>query len=110
MFFCQNITEKYPIPSNTQDHVISAGALGMYLYKREMLVAIREAVRMTKTGGSLCFTYFIEKNGHGKGSIIEPINKSYWLEKGNYLGVENIRFFTLKHQNDRYGFVCNKKL
>ena len=108
-FYCQNMKKKNDIPSNYYDHVISAGALGMYLYKDEMLIAIKEAVRMTKPGGSLCFTHFIEKNGSFKGSIIQRVDKTYWLNKSDYLGIENIKFFTLKHQGDRYGFVCNKK-
>lgn len=52
--------DKHPLENNSQD-VISAGALGMYLYKNEMITAIKEAVRMTKPGGSLCFTHFLEK-------------------------------------------------
>ena len=62
-FYCLNMIDKHPIPDNSIDHVISAGALGMYLKKEEMVLAIKEAVRMTKPGGSLCFTHFLEKNG-----------------------------------------------
>lgn len=108
-FYCQDMKKKHNIPSNYFDHVISPGAIGMYLYKNEMLIAIKEAVRMTKPGGSLCFTHFIEENGRKKGSIIQRVNKIYWLNKSDYLGIENIKFFTLKHEDDRYGFVCNKK-
>ena len=78
-FFCQNMTERHNIPSNSQDHVISVGALGMYLFKEEMLIAIKEAVRMTKPGGSLCFTHFIENDGKQIGSIIDKVDKSYWM-------------------------------
>ncbi len=82
----------------------------MYLYKNEMLKAIKEAVRMTKPGGSLCFTHFIEEKGKYRKSIIDKVNKSFWLKHKDQLGIENIRFFTIKHQGDRYGFVCNKKI
>ena len=109
-FYCQNMIKKHTIPSNSQDNVLSAGALAMYLYKDDMLTAIKEAIRITKPGSSLCFTHFIEENGNTIGSIIQKVNKSYWINNSNYLGIENIKFFTLKHQGDRYGFVCNKKL
>ena len=71
----------------------------LYLNKNEMLISIREAVRMTKPGGSLCFTHFIEIN---KKSIQHRVNKSYWLTNSYYLGIENIKFFRLKHHGDRY--------
>ena len=103
------MVDKHPLENNSQDHVISAGALGMYLYKNEMITAIKEAVRMTKPGGSLCFTHFLEKNGNNNGSIVERVDKSFWLEMQDELGIENIHFGTLKHQGDRYYFTCTKK-
>ena len=89
-FYCQNMIERHPIPSNSQDHVISIGSLAMYLYKDDMNIAIKEAVRMTKPGGSLCFTHFIENKGEFLGSILHRVNKSYWLESQDELGIENI--------------------
>ena len=88
-FYCLNMIDKHPIPDNSIDHVISAGALGMYLKKEEMVLAIKEAVRMTKPGGSLCFTHFLEKNGRNKGSIIERVDKSYWISSKDELGIDN---------------------
>ena len=108
-FYCLNMTESHPIPSNSQDHVISAGALGMYLYKNDMIKAIKEAVRITKPGGSLCFTHFIEPRGKRVGSIIEKVEESFWVKHQNELNIDNIRFYTLKNQGDRYYFVCNKR-
>lgn len=71
------MVDKHPLENNNQDHVISEGALGMYLYKNEMITAIKEAVRMTKPGGSLYFTHFLEKNGNNNGSIVERVDKSF---------------------------------
>ena len=34
-------------------------AFAMYLYKDEMEIALKEALRMAKMGGRLCFTHFI---------------------------------------------------
>jgi ubiquinone/menaquinone biosynthesis C-methylase UbiE len=103
------MVDKHPLENNSQDHVISAGALGMYLYKNEMITAIKEAVRMTKPGGSLCFTHFLEKNGDNNGSIIDRVDKSFWIDMQDELGIKNIQFGTLKHQGDRYYFTCTKK-
>ena len=109
-FFVLNMINKQPIKDNTQDHVISSGALGMYLYTNEMIIAIKEAVRMTKPGGSLCFTSFLEKKGNNKGSIIDRVDKSFWISMQDDLNIENIHFGNVKHQGDRYYFTCNKKL
>lgn len=109
-FYCLNMIDNHPIPDNSIDHVISAGALGMYLKKEEMILAIKEAVRMTKIGGSLCFTHFLEKNGRNNGSIVDRVDMSYWISSKNELGIDNIVFGRLKHQGDRYFFTCTKKL
>ena len=81
----------------------------MYLYRREMVLAIKEAVRMTKPGGSLCFTHFVEVKGKRVGSIIQKVDKSYWISQSDVLGIEKVQFFNIKYHRDRYGFVCNKK-
>jgi|LakMenE01Jun11ns_1017448.scaffolds.fasta_scaffold9959475_11 SAM-dependent methyltransferase len=107
-FYCLNMIDKHPIPDNSVDHVISSGALGMYLKKEEMVLAIKEAVRMTKPGGSLCFTHFLEEKGHKRGSIVDKVNKSYWISLKDELGIDNIVFGKLKHQGDRYFFTCIK--
>ena len=73
-FYVLTMTEKNNrLHDNSYDHVISFGALGMYLYKDEMEFALREAIRIAKPGGRLCFTHFIEPDGVLQGSILEPI-------------------------------------
>jgi len=104
------MVDKHPIDDNSQDHVISAGALGMYLYKHEMVKAIKEAVRMTRLGGSLLFSFFLEENGINGGSILERVDKSYWIEMQHELDIEKLFFGTTSHQGDRYYFTCKKIL
>jgi SAM-dependent methyltransferase len=109
-FFKLGMTDRHPLPNNSQDHVISIGALGMYLYKNEMLVAIKEAVRITKPGGSLCFTNFIHPQGKFRGSILDKVKKSFWYIELPKLNLENIKIHNMIYQEDRYLIVCNKKL
>jgi len=108
-FFCMNMKDRHPFDDNTFDHTISMGALAMYLKKDEMLIAMKEAVRITKPGGSLCFTTFLEEDGIHIGTIVERVNKSFWIEHQDNLGIENIKFFQMKNNWDRYFFVCNKR-
>lgn len=73
-FFVHDMTQKHEsVPDNSYDHVISLGALAMYLTEEGMQKAISEALRMTKPGGSLLITHFIEPGMSGRGSIITPI-------------------------------------
>ena len=96
------------IPNNSQDHVISFGALAMYLYREEMEKALKEAIRIAKPEGHLCFTHFIEPSGKLKGSILEPIEKSYWLHISKQYFLENLIVKQMIHQKDRY-YVCFSK-
>ena len=49
-FYVISMTEKNElIPDNTQDLVISFGAFAMYLFKEEMVVALKEALRFQKS-------------------------------------------------------------
>ena len=108
-FFVASMTKKNDaIPDNSKDHVISFGALAMYLYKEEMLKALEEALRITKPGGHLCFTHFIEPTGKGKWSILEPIEKSFWYEIRKTYLLENLKVQQMMYQKDRY-FVCFSK-
>ena len=60
-FHVLSITEKNNLlPGNSQDHVISFGALSMYLYEEEMEKALQGAIRIAKPCGHLCFTHFVE--------------------------------------------------
>lgn len=73
-----------------------------------MLVTLEEAIRITKPGGHLCFTLFIEPNGNNKGSILEPIEKSFWLSIADQYSLENLIIEQMLNQRDRY-FVCFSK-
>ena len=93
------------IMDNSQDHVISFGAVAMYLYLDEMAMAIEEALRIAKPGGHLCFTNFVEPDGIFIGSILEPVEKSYWSKVANRYSLENLVINQMLYQKDRY-FVC----
>jgi ubiquinone/menaquinone biosynthesis C-methylase UbiE len=108
-FVVHDMTLKHEcIADNTYDHVFSFGALGMYLTKPQMLDAIQEAVRIAKPGGSLVFTHFIESGAYPRKSIVEPVEKSYWLEVLPKLGIKNIQIEPMLHQGDRYQIICQK--
>ena len=109
-FYLHNMIQKHPIPNDSFDHVLSIGALAMYLYKPEVIIAIKELVRLTKPGGSIVITHFIEKDGLlEKKSIIEKVEKEFILRHQHYWNIENIIFFNMKDNVERYGFSCNKK-
>lgn len=109
-FFVRDMTERHNnIPDNYYDHVLSYGALAMYLKQDQMKKAIIEAVRMTKPGGSLLFTTFIAPGGSHVGSIVERTPKSFFEENSKEWGIENIRIYPMKHQGDRYQVTFNKK-
>lgn len=97
------------IPDNYYDHVFSFGALAMYLTKNQMKEAIKEAVRMTKPGGSLLFTHFIAPGGKRIGSIEFAVEPSFFEENAKEWGIENIKIYAIKHQGDRYQVTCKKK-
>ena len=96
------------ISDNSKDHVISVGAFAMYLYVDEMEMALKEAIRITKPGGHLCFTHFVEPNGIAKGSILEPIDKSFWKKIADRYPIQNLRVKQMVYYKDRY-FVCFSK-
>ena len=108
-FYALSMTEKNNrLQDNSYDHVISFGALAMYLYKDEMELALREAIRIAKPGGRLCFTHFIEPDGVLKGSILEPMEKSHWKTIAKKHLMENLKVKQMIEQKDRY-FVCFSK-
>lgn len=109
-FTVQDMTTKHAnIPDNYYDHVFSYGALAMYLRKSDMSKAIKEAVRMTKPGGSLLFTHFIAPGGKPRVSIIEPVSVSFFYANAKEWGIENIEIHKMKHQGDRYQVTCKKQ-
>lgn len=112
-FLMHDMTKKHrTIADNSQDHVISFGALGMYLTQKNMLKAFKEALRMTKPGQSMLFTHFIEPGKSKRGSIITPVEKDFLLEALSGLGMENIKFHSLKsikNQGDRFMITATKK-
>ncbi len=110
-FFVQDMTlRNESIPDNTFDHVLSFGALGMYLTKSQMLQATKEAVRITKPGGSLLFTSLIRPGGKQVGSIVEAVEDAFWVNHAAELGIENVRIYNMKHQGDRYQVAFRKKI
>ena len=111
-FLVHDMTKKHAIADNSQDHVVSFGALGMYLTKKEMLKAFKEALRMTKPGQSMLFTHFIEPGKSVRGSIITPVERKFLLEELSNLGMENIEFHSLKSiksQGKRFVITATKK-
>lgn len=109
-FFTADMAGFYKqIPDNYYDHCISFGALAMYLREDEMLKAIKQAVRITKPGGSLLFTQFIDPNGKRVGSIITRIDKNFFHQHADELGIESIKIYDMLHQDDRYQVAFTKK-
>lgn len=107
-FHVLSMTEKHQfLGDNSKDHVLSFGAIGMYLYEDEMEAALFEALRIVKPGGHLCFTHFVEPGGL-VGSILEPLKKSQWVSWAKKYSLQKLVIKTMIHQGDRY-FVCFSK-
>lgn len=108
-FIVHDMTKKHEnIPDGFFDHVVSFGALAMYLPRDKMLVAIKEALRMTKPGGSLVITSFMEPGTKGVEYVTDPVEKSYWTGRLEKLGCENVKIYNMKHQGLRYQIACTK--
>ena len=109
-FFVGDMIENYSnIPDNYYDHVVSFGALAMYLTKNQMKQAIKEAVRITKPGGSLLFSHFIAPGGEKIGSIVTKIEPSFFEMNAKEWGVDNVKIYQMKHQGDRLQFALRKQ-
>lgn len=110
-FWVQSMTEPHlRIPENSYDHVFSFGAMGMYLSLDEMPFIVKEAVRITKRGGSLLFTHFIEPGGSHVGSIVDRVPKSFWAAHEKMFGVTATTIQKMDdRQKDRYA-VCMTKV
>lgn len=96
------------VQDESQDVVLSFGAFAMYLYREDMEIALKEALRMAKIGGRLCFTHFIEPNGKFLGTILEPLPKSQWWDWARKYSLKDLKIDQMIHQRDRY-FVCFSK-
>ncbi len=108
-FYVHDMTEKHAnIPDNSFDHVMSFGALAQYLTREQMLGAIKEATRMTIPGGSMLFTSFLEPDKKDK-YVKYPVEKAYWKEALEKLGIENVQIHDMRSQGQRYQISCNKK-
>eukprot|EP00316_Scyphosphaera_apsteinii_P005980 CAMPEP_0119310550 /NCGR_PEP_ID=MMETSP1333-20130426/19631_1 /TAXON_ID=418940 /ORGANISM="Scyphosphaera apsteinii, Strain RCC1455" /LENGTH=277 /DNA_ID=CAMNT_0007314751 /DNA_START=379 /DNA_END=1213 /DNA_ORIENTATION=- len=90
------------MPNHSFDHVISFGAMAMYLLKDEMALTMREAVRLAKPGASLGFTHFIEEGAAPRGTIVQPIRRSELSHLAKLAGLIDVRFFQMRHQGKRY--------
>ena len=74
-----------------------------------MLEATKEAVRITKPGGSLVFTSLIRPDGSNIGSIVEAVEDSFWHKHADELGIEGVQTYDMKHQGDRYQVAFRKR-
>lgn len=109
-FFVGDMIENHSnIPDNYYDHVVSFGALAMYLTENQMKKAIKEAVRITKPGGSLLFSHFIAPGGEKIGSIVTKIEPSFFEMNAKEWGVDNIKIYQMKHQGDRFQVALRKQ-
>lgn len=90
-FFVRDMTSPFPeIPTDSFDHAGSFGAVGMYLTWPQMKAAVREAVRITKPGGSVFITHMIEPWRPQRGSILELIQMSKWKPFVEKIGGKNL--------------------
>lgn len=64
--------------------------------------------RIAKPGANLCFTHFIEPGGNEIGSILEPIEKHFWLQLAKQYSLKNMFIQEMILQGDRY-YVCFTK-
>ena len=111
-FAVQNMTApNSAVAAGAFDHTIAIGGLAMYLGRRDMMRAITEAVRVTKPGGSLLLSHFIEELGAPRGQIVEPVPKDFWPSALATLGLERIRIRPVPHhsQGDRYYITAVKR-
>ena len=84
----------------SQDHVVSFGALAMYLSYSEMGLALREARRIAKPSASLAFTHFLG-TGEPLGTILTRVSEAEVEELATRVGLIDIKFSGMVHQGDR---------
>lgn len=103
---------RLPVADDSYDHVISIGALAMYLKRDGMTHAMSEAVRILKPGGSLAFSMFLEPNGTYVGTIVERIAKDELLRILEKMPLTNVHTQQMMHpsQRDRYFVTATKSL
>ena len=93
-------------PDASFDHVVSFGALAMYLELEEMRVALREAGRIARPGASLLFTHFVERAGDPIGTIVSPVDKDDLLAMAEDEGLVECAVHPMVHQGERYMLAC----
>ena len=98
------------IASGSFDHVVSFGALAMYLDHKEMANALREAGRIARPGASLCFTHFVAPGGGPLGTIVAPVERAELESMARHAGLANITFHAMRHQGERYAMTCRAQL
>eukprot|EP00747_Dinoflagellata_sp_TGD_P109783 gnl/TRDRNA2_/TRDRNA2_170788_c0_seq7.p1 gnl/TRDRNA2_/TRDRNA2_170788_c0~~gnl/TRDRNA2_/TRDRNA2_170788_c0_seq7.p1 ORF type:complete len:302 (+),score=23.59 gnl/TRDRNA2_/TRDRNA2_170788_c0_seq7:136-906(+) len=109
-FLVHDMTKTHvEIGNNSFDHVISMGAMCMYLKQNQMPDAVREMVRIVKPGGSLLISHCIEPGANFKGSIKDTYPKSYWNELADSFGLEQLETAPMPFQHDRYLVVARKR-
>jgi len=86
-FVAQDMTiPNAAVPDGTYDHAISIGAAGVYLRQDDLAAALREAVRVTKPGGSVLISMIDESD----------VPRDFW--KAEVLGtmrIKNLRLRTM---------------
>ena len=80
---------------------------GIKIRKKLLLLII--FFRITKPGGHLCFTHFVEPSGEFIGSILQPVEKSYWMKMAEKYSLVNLRMKQMIHQFDRYSVCFSKR-
>lgn len=73
-----DIADPLPFADNSMDHVVSFGAVGMYLTRDEIARVVKEAVRVVRPGGTVLFTQLVEPRSMHRGSILTPLYRREW--------------------------------
>ena len=69
--------------------------------------------RITKPGGHLCFTNFIEPGEGFIGSILQPVEKGFWLDLAKNYGLLELKMKPMTNDQEiirnRYSVCFSKK-
>ena len=66
--------------------------------------------RITKPGGYLCFTHFIEPGGAFIGTILQPVEMSFWSYLAEKYYLVDLKIKPMIHQHDRYYVWFSKRI
>jgi len=106
-FVLGDITRSHAhVASHSFDHVVSFGALGMYLEHEQMGLALAEAARIARPGASLAFSHFIEEGHQPRGTVLAPIARERLGELATAAGLVGLRYHTMRHQGERYALTA----